>query len=422
MLIALLRALGRRARLARVVPARLAAVADRPGALLLGGHQPARAAARAPLAQPRVGAQRRARAARPCSPSPPRWRARTTSCGGSSCSRTSRLGLAFGVVLAWIAAKLVPRGRKLNDRPAHAQSLYALGVAFAIYGIAVGLPLEGNGFIAVFTGAITLGILRPDLRVELREPRRRHRGDRQARDLRGVRLAADRRRAVRRRLGGGRARRCSRCWSRDRWRSGSRWRAPSVDTATKGFMAWFGPKGVATMTFSLLVLGEGIPDAARIFNLAALCVFASVLAHGLTDTPGAEWLARRARAACSWASGNAHAACRRRSCLNTKRSCCGGRSPSGWSGRNVGHGSSSASAQSMFLRKKQSSQLTFLTFLTATTPEPPRSPVRHKPGRTKARRTGAFKRVAAGVPAPRRVFLRVPARRRFPCPFRPGCE
>jgi len=28
-----------------------------------------------------------------------------------------------------------------------------------------------------------------------------------------------------------------------------------IDTATKGFMAWFGPKGVATMTFSILVLG-----------------------------------------------------------------------------------------------------------------------------------------------------------------------
>ena len=32
------------------------------------------------------------------------------------------------------------------------------------------------------------------------------------------------------------------------------------------------------------------PGAERIFNLAALCVFASVLAHGLTDTPGSEWL------------------------------------------------------------------------------------------------------------------------------------
>ena len=57
------RALGRRPRLARVLPARRAAVADRPGALLLRGHEPARAAARAPLAQPRVRAQRRPRAA-----------------------------------------------------------------------------------------------------------------------------------------------------------------------------------------------------------------------------------------------------------------------------------------------------------------------------------------------------------------------
>ena len=66
-----------------------------------------------------------------------------------------------------------------------------------------------------------------------------------------------------------------------------------VDTATKAFMAWFGPKGVATMTFSLFVLGEGIPDGERIFNLAALCVFTSVLVHGLSDTPGSEWLIRR---------------------------------------------------------------------------------------------------------------------------------
>jgi sodium/hydrogen antiporter len=66
-----------------------------------------------------------------------------------------------------------------------------------------------------------------------------------------------------------------------------------VDTATKAFMAWFGPKGVATMTFSILILAEGIADGERIFNVAALAVFCSIIAHGLTDTPGSEWLARR---------------------------------------------------------------------------------------------------------------------------------
>ena len=67
-----------------------------------------------------------------------------------------------------------------------------------------------------------------------------------------------------------------------------------VPTALKAFMAWFGPKGVATMTFSLLVLSSGFEGDARIFNLAALCVFVSILAHGLTDTPGVEWVAKRA--------------------------------------------------------------------------------------------------------------------------------
>ena len=94
-------------------------------------------------------------------------------------------------------------------------------------------------------------------------------------------------------------------------------------------MAWFGPKGVATMAFSLLVLGEGFPGAERIFNLAALCVFTSILAHGLTDTPGSNWVASRERCACSCALGKAHADWRRRSWRKTKRICVGGLSPSG---------------------------------------------------------------------------------------------
>jgi hypothetical protein len=47
------------------------------------------------------------------------------------------------------------------------------------------------------------------------------------------------------------------------------------------------------MTFSLLVLGENVTAGGRIFNLAALVVFCSVIAHGLTDTPGVDWIARR---------------------------------------------------------------------------------------------------------------------------------
>ena len=67
----------------------------------------------------------------------------------------------------------------------------------------------------------------------------------------------------------------------------------STDTATRAFMSWFGPKGVATMTFSLLVLSQRISAGSVIFNLAALTVFCSILAHGATDTAGANWLADR---------------------------------------------------------------------------------------------------------------------------------
>jgi NhaP-type Na+/H+ or K+/H+ antiporter len=64
----------------------------------------------------------------------------------------------------------------------------------------------------------------------------------------------------------------------------------------KAFMAWFGPKGVATTAFGLLVLARDIPDDDRIFNIVALTVFCSILVHGLTDSPGVDWIARRAAA------------------------------------------------------------------------------------------------------------------------------
>jgi hypothetical protein len=48
------------------------------------------------------------------------------------------------------------------------------------------------------------------------------------------------------------------------------------------------------MTFALFVLGSTAPEAKRIAGLAALVVFVSVIAQGLTDHPGSEWMARRA--------------------------------------------------------------------------------------------------------------------------------
>ena len=202
------------------------------------------------------------------------------------------IGLASGLVIGFAAALLLPREHGLGkEMPAFQKSLYALGTAFVAYGVAV-LPPHGNGLIAVYVAAITFGIRRPDIRSYYA---------RQTADLveivklgifvvfgslltiHGlftdgwaaigvvvVTLVIARPAAVFTALIG-----------------------TNTSTATRAFMSWFGPKGVATITFSLLVLSQQIEAGPRIFNIAALTVFCSIIAHGLTDTPGVEWIAKR---------------------------------------------------------------------------------------------------------------------------------
>ncbi len=66
-----------------------------------------------------------------------------------------------------------------------------------------------------------------------------------------------------------------------------------IPRAEKLFMAWFGPKGVASMLFALFVLKSDVANNSLIFDVAAIAIIASIVAHGLTDTVGAQWLARR---------------------------------------------------------------------------------------------------------------------------------
>jgi sodium/hydrogen antiporter len=61
----------------------------------------------------------------------------------------------------------------------------------------------------------------------------------------------------------------------------------------KAFIAWFGPKGVASMLFALLVLNSADPNRTIVFDVASFAILASIFAHGLTDTVGARWIERR---------------------------------------------------------------------------------------------------------------------------------
>jgi NhaP-type Na+/H+ or K+/H+ antiporter len=68
-----------------------------------------------------------------------------------------------------------------------------------------------------------------------------------------------------------------------------------VPFSFKLFIAWFGPKGVASMLFALFVLNSSDPHRSLVFDIASFTVLASIMAHGLTDTLGARWIESRLR-------------------------------------------------------------------------------------------------------------------------------
>jgi NhaP-type Na+/H+ or K+/H+ antiporter len=194
------------------------------------------------------------------------------------------IGFAVGIAVGFLLA--LPRPSE--------KSLYALGVAFATYALAH--ALDGNGLIAVFVCAITLGIRRPDIREAFAT---------QAQDIieivkLGIFVVFGSLLTFNGLFSDGFAAVAIVLFTLLLARPvavlvaliGTR-----TDLPTRLFMGWFGPKGVATMTFALLVLGEGIAQGQRIFNIAALAVFISILVHGLTDTPGSEAIARHAERA-----------------------------------------------------------------------------------------------------------------------------
>jgi NhaP-type Na+/H+ or K+/H+ antiporter len=196
------------------------------------------------------------------------------------------IGLAIGVLVGWLASLVRPPEGVIR-------AMYALAVPALAYVVAVVLG-HGNGLISVFVCAIVLGVRRPQMR-EWFEGRW---------DLAvgAVKLAVFFVFGTLLTLHGlfadGVAAVALVAWLLFVARpagvflslAGTR-----LDVATRAFMAWFGPKGVATMTFALLVLAsDGIAERERIFDIAALAVLVSIILHGVTDAPGAEWIARRA--------------------------------------------------------------------------------------------------------------------------------
>jgi sodium/hydrogen antiporter len=63
--------------------------------------------------------------------------------------------------------------------------------------------------------------------------------------------------------------------------------------ADKLFIAWFGPRGLATIVFGVIVLNEKLPGNDTIIAVAGGTVLLSVIAHGVTANPLVKAIARR---------------------------------------------------------------------------------------------------------------------------------
>ena len=196
-------------------------------------------------------------------------------------------GVVGGLV---VAAIVIHAGRRGLIADSWRQVIPAAGAGLA-YGTAA--ALGGSGFIAAFVAGMTFRL------VLRRDPGRLNElseevGERaQRRDLRVLRGDPARTRARRAELGacavrgsqpdGGRG--CSRSRSPC---SGTQARAPTV-----GFLGWFGPRGLASIVFAVIVVEESsLPHEHLIVPAIYLTVGLSVFAHGLSAAPLAARYAR----------------------------------------------------------------------------------------------------------------------------------
>jgi NhaP-type Na+/H+ or K+/H+ antiporter len=66
-----------------------------------------------------------------------------------------------------------------------------------------------------------------------------------------------------------------------------------VSTSSKLFLGWFGPRGLASIVFAIIVLNKGVPGGKFVAMVVVLTVFFSLVAHGVSANPLATFLGQR---------------------------------------------------------------------------------------------------------------------------------
>ena len=186
--------------------------------------------------------------------------------------------------------------------------LATLATAAACYGLAA--PLGGSGFIAAFAGGLVFGWLNHEEVAAPDRTRRRRRRAVRGGDLHPVRRG--RRRAPLHRVDGRVVLYAALSLTVIRMLPvavsllGSHARLPTV-----GFIGWFGPRGLASIVFVVIVTeGHALTGSAELTLIVSATVLASVYLHGLTAVPlaarYANWFDAHPRPSSLWESGDAY--------------------------------------------------------------------------------------------------------------------
>ena len=63
-----------------------------------------------------------------------------------------------------------------------------------------------------------------------------------------------------------------------------------IKPVTSAFLGWFGPRGLASILFVLLILEEAeLANESKLFAIVIVTVALSVVLHGMTAGPAARW-------------------------------------------------------------------------------------------------------------------------------------
>jgi NhaP-type Na+/H+ or K+/H+ antiporter len=197
------------------------------------------------------------------------------------------LGPVVGVAVGWVGARLVARAHALSYMSDLSEGIIALALAFLAFGAAE--LVHGNGFISAFVAGLTFGhglARKCTFLYEFAEaegqflilmtflifggamlPMIAAEGLPMAILFGLLALTVLRMLPVAVALAGTRVR-----------------------PITMMFLGWFGPRGLASVLFLLLILEEtDIPGKDLIFSVVVCTVFLSIVLHGLTAGPGSRW-------------------------------------------------------------------------------------------------------------------------------------